>query len=1134
MAEWLVTTLLEKLGPLIEEEIRLLCMVNDELDKLKGELETIHEVLVDAEKRQFSTDGLKLWLEKLKDAAYDAEDVIDIFRARAQRSRTTATPVCKTILSFIKQVIIRHDIGNRIKDIKQRLDDISKEKERYNLHKYQRSVETGAINRNNRQTTAAMIEAEIVGRIDDGKTVVDWLVKELDGSDGSLPVVSIVGMGGLGKTTLAQKVFGDIEVQRHFDKRVWWLCVSEKPNKAWLAAKILEAIKMETNNYNQDTALNTLHTEISSCIKGNRFLLVLDDVWDLDWWEGLKATLQGAEPGSRILVTTRKIEISGRMSSIYAHPLDVLTPKQSWSLFLNKALKKDEEERDLQSVRDIAETLVERCKGLPLAIKTLGTVMFLKRRTREDWDAVLNSLFWSWKPADPNHEALFPVLLLSYNDLPSYLKPCFVYCSIFPKDFEFEKNHIVRLWMAEGYISETAGEMEASADEYVEELAGRSLVQVEKTDSINGEIVRFKVHDIVHDLALSIAGKEYSSSSNTDTNTRILSLVGAEENLIEGLQKQKRSKLRTLLGPKGREIPRNLTTNFLHLRVLDLGGTNVTEIPESIGELLLLKYLKASRDTKSLPETIGKLCNLQTLDLFGTQISSIPVGILKLKGLRHLDLDNTRHLKHLPAGLGELTSLRTLTQFILGRAGTEHEANIAELKKLNNLRGNLAIYFFLRIKNKQEAEEANLKGKSHLRSLKLVGEKSLDVTEGQLGSLLPPEQLEILEVVDYRGKSFPISWFSNLNFPCLKKLKLDSLPFLEQLPSLGFLPVLQSLRITDADKVVKVDESFTGRKKGGFEKLTQLTFERMNVWEEWVMEMEQEAMRLILKLSLIGCLKLNKLPHLPSLKQLTIIDCEDLNQLPDLLSLSVLEMRNCKNLTSLPDLPSLRTLVIRYCDGLTELPQLQTLQELIIYRCRNLSCVPELQALKCLDIRFCDQLESLPSMPSLKELYAENCPELTDLPRLPSLVQMEITYFPKLALVPSMPSLKMLYFIYCRMLKELPNQPVLKELSVINCPELETLPHFPRLKKLAASKCPRLQTLWPLGEAPIELQRLAIDDCPAISALPDEIEGLERLKSLNIKACPLLEGWCKAQEHLSKISHIPTMHIRRDDSSLLD
>ncbi|KAF3777869.1 putative disease resistance protein [Nymphaea thermarum] len=1032
MADWLVTTLLEKLGPLIEEEIRLLCTVNDELDKLKGELETIHEVLVDAEKRQFSTDGLKLWLEKLKDAAYDAEDVIDVFRARVQRSRTTATPVCNTILSFMKQVIIRHDIGNRIKDINQRLDDISKEKERYSLHKYQRSVETGAISRSNRQTTAAMIEAEVVGRIDDGKTVVDWLVKELDGSDGSLTVVSIVGMGGLGKTTLAQKVFGDVEVQRHFDKRMW-VCVSEKPNKAWLAAKILEAIKMETNNNNnQATALNTLHTEISSCIEGNRFLLVLDDVWDLDWWEGLKATLQGAEPGSRILVTTRKIEISERMSSIYAHPLDVLTPKQSWSLFLNKALKKDEEERDLQSVRDIAETLVERCKGLPLAIKTLGTVMFLKRRTREDWDAM---------------------------------------------------------------------------------------------------------HDIVHDLALSIAGKEYSSSSNTDTNTRILSLVGAEENLIEGLQKQKRSKLRTLLGPKGREIPRSLATNFMHLRVLDLGGTNVSEIPESIGELLLLKYLKASRDTKSLPETIGKLCNLQTLDLHGTQISSIPVGILKLKGLRHLDLDNTRHLKHLPAGLGELTSLRTLTQFILGRAGTENEANIAELKKLNNLRGNLAIYFFLRIKNAREAEEANLKGKSHLRSLKLVGERSSDVTEGQLGALLPPEQLEILEVVDYRGKSFPISWFSNLNFPCLKKLKLDSLPFLEQLPSLGFLPALQSLRICDADKVVKVDERFTGRKKGGFEKLTQLTFERMNVWEEWVMEMEQEAMPSILKLSLIGCPKLNELPHLPSLEQLNIIDCQGLKQLPDLLSLSVLDMRNCESLTSLPDLPSLRTLVIRYCDGpddLTEIPQLQTLQELEIYRCRNLSCVPELKALECLDIKFCDKLKSLPSMPSLKELYAENCPELTELPRLQSLVQMEITYFPKLALVPSMPSLKMLYFSYCRMLKELPHQPVLKELSVINCPELETLPHFPRLKKLTASKCPRLQTLWPLGEAPIELQRLAIDDCPAISALPDEIEGLERLKSLNIKACPLLERWCKAQEHLSKISHIPTMHIRRDDSSLLD
>ncbi|XXG50947.1 hypothetical protein AAC387_Pa02g4836 [Persea americana] len=253
-------------------------------------------------------------------------------------------------------------------------------------------------------------------------------------------------MGGLGKTTLAQQVCNDKRVEAYFKQPIW-VCVSDPPDVNRIATKIIKSL----NSSNPDNLdLDTLLHNLRKAVDGKLFLLVLDDVWDENGtlWQKLRVPLKSAGPGSGIVVTTRSLSVADKMETTYIHDLGVLSNSDCWKLFKSIAFKGVEDE-ECQELTEIGEKIVERCKGVPLAIRALGSLLRANRK-KWYWEHVLESEIWKWDI--PKDDGILPALLLSYYNLPPRLQRCFSFCSVFPKDHEIEKDELVKLWMAHGII----------------------------------------------------------------------------------------------------------------------------------------------------------------------------------------------------------------------------------------------------------------------------------------------------------------------------------------------------------------------------------------------------------------------------------------------------------------------------------------------------------------------------------------------------------------------------------------------------------------------------------------------------------------------------------------------------------
>ncbi|KAF3775187.1 putative disease resistance protein [Nymphaea thermarum] len=476
-------------------------------------------------------------------------------------------------------------------------------------------------------------------------------------------IVSIVGQGGIRKTTLAKMVFKEAEEQ--FGKHRWWVCVSEKPNRMGLLQKILREIyEGSKRKLDHITSLSDLCTRLQSELSMGKFLLVLDDVWELDWWRGeVEDTLMGCAKKSKILITSRKVEVSQGIGA-KMHKLPEMTFEESWSLFLDVAWK-EENELASHNLKGIGETILAKCGGLPLVVQTVGSLMRTKGMTKGVWESIEKSEIWEWKmPASSRsseiYSSMLPGLMLSYDDLPASLKSCFVYCSIYPKDYEIKKGSLVMQWVALGLIDQKKGiDVEVTANQCIDDLINRCLIEETQNKNI-------KLHDILHDLASYIGGKEFSHASTTE-HTRHLSLLHVD-NAKTAMYNASgaATKLRTLFSEC---LPSVCFTNFKWLRVLSLMHCQIDELPNSIEELSLLRYLDLScSDVRRLPSSIGRLWNLQTLDLYYSRIEELPKEMGNLCNLRYLGLECTLCLNFIAEGLGKLTNLQALDRF-LGRKG---------------------------------------------------------------------------------------------------------------------------------------------------------------------------------------------------------------------------------------------------------------------------------------------------------------------------------------------------------------------------------------------------------------------------------------------------------------------------------
>ncbi|KAM3704522.1 hypothetical protein ACJW31_03G011100 [Castanea mollissima] len=481
MARALLSAIVEQLGSFISSEFTLTATVKQEVQKLETKFRTIQAVLNDAEKRQLKEEAVKLWLDKLKCVSYEMDDVLDEWNTamikeeiekqqKDEEKAETSTTKKRKVWSLISvpNLFQHRDIAHKIKELNEKLDEINKEREMYGFE-LSRAIEE-VVERP--KTTSYVDVFDILGR----DRVKDHLVSILLGKGTEkekLPhVISLVGMGGMGKTTLAQLAFNHHEVMDHFEERIW-VCVSEPFDQCKVAKAIVEALGVHDFN---TTELQSLLEKICELIGGKKFFLVFDDVWTEDYamWKPIRDALKSCgSQSSKILVTTRKGKVAKMMESANTIKLEELSEEDCWLVF-SKIAFFDKDPKQCEQLEVLGKQISKKCKGLPLAAKTLGSLMHFKK-SREEWKNILDSNVWELEDVK---RGLFVPLLLSYFDLPSPLKWCFSYCAVFPKDHVFNVNELVHMWTAHGFV-ESKGNMEVEimGREYFDNLVIRSFFQ---------------------------------------------------------------------------------------------------------------------------------------------------------------------------------------------------------------------------------------------------------------------------------------------------------------------------------------------------------------------------------------------------------------------------------------------------------------------------------------------------------------------------------------------------------------------------------------------------------------------------------------------------------------------------------
>ena len=1195
MAETLLNVVAEEiLGKLISlatEQIGLAWGFEEELTRLRDSFAFIQAVLADAGRRQVREELVRLWLQKLKDVAYDADDVLDelayeILRRKVEIRNQMKRKVC-FFFSLSNPIAFRIKMANKFKTIRESLKRINDEANGFGL------IRAGSVNINpetipNRETDSFLDHSEVVGREDSVSEIVK-LVTSTTGQQ--LSVIPMVGMAGLGKTTLAKLVYNHELVKNYFDKKIW-ICVSDDFDDKRILRRILESL---TGNPSQLESKDAILQNLQEELQGKRYLLILDDVWNENSmkWDALRGCLLGINSnfGNNIIVTTRSHKVAEIMETLSRHQLEKLDDDECWSI-IKKRVSAIPLTPDLEAIgRDIAK----KCRGVPLVAKVLGGTLSLKK-VKSQWLTIQNSEVWS-SLRDSND--MLPILKLCFDYLSSpSLKQCFAYCSIFPKDYVMDKEELIQHWMAEGFLQPSQGSnlvMEDVGIMYFDILVANSLLQDAEKDEYDN-IVSCKMHDLVHDLTLSISKLETlivkGDSMDDISLVRRLSIQSEEEIVPRiSFSKEHVRRLRTLVS--NANLFGNMLSNFECLRVLRLSGSSIIELSESIGRLIHLRFLRIScPNIKVLPKSIAKLYNLQTLNVRDCYcLKELPKDLKNLVNLRCIFVWSTIYMSCLLKDIGQWKCLRRLPNFFVSQNA---DRRIEELGQLNQLRGQLNIVDLENVRDKEEARRANLAEKAKIDELGFfwgISTKRREVNyrneEDVLEGLQPHQNLKSLSIYGFGGKKFP-SWMLRSCdakdalslFDNLIDINLNGCTECEEVPTLGCLPCLKFLYIKGMDKVTCIGVKFytmysdDSHRSALFPALRKLTLKNMKCLVEWQDVMEVTAARVVF----------------PCLEELSIKDCPQLTSAPcHFQSLNKLEIggvcsrifeKICSKLTTCT---SLRSLKIEECGELSQIPEalhnLSSLETLEVKGCPKLMSFPSIQAaaslLRHLAISCGDEVlpTGLQFCTSLRDLSINDCPNLIlipDLQEFRSLTQLEISGCPNLKIIPDIGevrSLTQVDIFKCQKLTRLPqwlwdcrlnslsiggfceeldvfsilssmtsSHASLKYLYLYGWTQLNSIPdeiqHFTAIKMLFIREFDGMETLpeW-LGNIS-SLRRLQLYRCKNLVYLPTK-QAIQHVRRLDINDCPKLKERCAkgSGAEWSKISDISDLFI--DDEYII-
>ncbi|XBI13887.1 hypothetical protein VPH35_140559 [Triticum aestivum] len=1128
----LVKIVLEKASNYLLDKYKVMKGMEEQHEILKRRLPAILDVIADAEQAAAHREGAAAWLQAIKKVTYQANEVFDEFKYEALRRKAKKEGHYKELgFSVVKlfpthnRFIFRNRMGRKLRKIVRAIEVLVAEMKDFDF-KHQQPLR--AYNQW-RQKDHDIFDPEKItsrSRAKDKKKLVDILVGQANNAD--LTVVPIVGMGGLGKTTLAQLVYNDTEIQKHFNLLLW-VCVSDNFDVDSLAKSIVEAA-LEKNGAEAATSMRTKTPldGLQNVVSGQRYLLVLDDVWtrEVHKWEQLKACLERGGMGSVVLTTTRDkgvAEIVGTVEAYNLGALDGQYIKEIIETMSFSCLKKGEERPAV--LMNMVDEIVERCSGSPLAAMALGSV--LRNKTSEE----------EWKDVSSRsnictvESGILPILKLSYNDLPPQMKQCFAFCAIFPKDYEINVDKLIQLWIAHGFIiQEKQVRLENIGKQIFNELVSRSFFQdVKQVQTTIGEIEQdgacyvrstCKIHDLMHDVALSVMENECALATEDpgkigyvfsteepsqsewlpDTARHLFLSCKEPARKLNSSLKNSSSAIQTLLCDSFMSRSLHHLAKYSSLQALQL--RLLGSFPLKPKHLHHLRYLDLSRSLiKALPEDMSILYNLQTLNLSGcVSLRELPRQMKYMAALRHLYTHGCPELKGMPRDLRKLTSLQTLTCFVAGSGS--NCSNVGELGNLN-LGGQLELHHLENV-TEEAAKAANLVMKKEVTELTLkwtvgsdnvVDEPSSRDDAKVLEELKPHDGLHAIRIHTYGGTTFP-TWTA----------------------------MLQNIVVIHISHCKKLQWFFSGdiNTSFAFPNLKELTLQELVCFERWweidnVTQGEVVMFPRLEKLRISQCEKLTALPGQPTFPnlQITRIErCPELTTRVESPKLSVLKMEGhdvqlfqwvARHMTSLTnvelhslvdstettsavaedglrevldckekwndhDFPLTVLVLQNFKSGITELCSCFVhLQDLSVWRCHALLHWPE---------------KEFEGLVSLRKLVIHQCENLTGYAQAstePSTSSEKSQLLPRLEL---------LVIRKCESLVEVFNVPAsLRVMEILYCKKLESISGRRLLQGQSASS---------IHQGPSSIAE--------VSSSPSSGVGVENLETLKLVECHSLTG----------------------------
>ncbi|BBH08740.1 NB-ARC domain-containing disease resistance protein [Prunus dulcis] len=882
MASAVIDLSIGKLGSFLESEASLLAGVHDELEEIKLELLTMKAFLADAERKGALSEVEKTWVENVRDVSMDVQDIIDEFQYQVNKQRSWGPyrRAFRQTICFPKGLWERHWIATKLQRIIKTIKAIPERNRRYGVDRIEGLRNSSDHYDPNRvkiygESSLFFKDDELFGIEDAKAKLVGWLLS----GEPQRTVISVVGMGGSGKTTLVASTFKTQTAKFHCYA---WLTVSKTYNiEDLLRVLITELSKSAMEDVSQDLSnMSYMHLVemVANYLQPKRYMIVLDDVWNIYLWSQIHAALPDGAYGSRVMLTTRNEDIASFPfeAGSHVHHVQPLNEKAAWALFSKKAFSSWPNNCCPPELESIAWDLLVKCQGLPLGIAALGALMST-RRLPSDWMKFSSTLNWELSN-NPKLDVVKSILLLSFNDLSYRLKHCFLYLCIFPEDYVIDSARLFRLWMAEGFVERVEGpKPEDIAKSYVAELTCRCMVQVVRRDPF-GMAKTFKVHDLLREIALSISKAEkfctIFDEQKTNEDSKAPHRLSMQANYGELQTYRDMSKVRTffIFAPKISDSSslEKLPSGFKLLRVLDLKHVPISQLPYEIVHFFNMKYLNLKgTKVKELPRDIGKLHNLETLDIRHSKIRSLPAGIVKLKHLRHLLMYHC--------------NFEALFRSYYFFDGTQVPHDICKLKHLQVLDaielrdglikqlGHLTQLTRTSLTNLREADEKDLcKSIQRLRLLEhLFVHTSTEDEVLRLHAL--PSAPPMLKALGLIGKleSVPL-WFHSLySLTALRlhwsRLTEDFVPHIKALPNLTIL---------------RLNNSYLGNQlvfQTGFPRLAELylmDFSQLNV-----IIIEKGAMPALQTLVITECMKLEQLPN--GIEHLTCLHTFDLVNVPN-------------------------------------------------------------------------------------------------------------------------------------------------------------------------------------------------------------------------------------------------------------